>query len=474
MSKKKTLISLALIIAAIALVVFSVFFYRDFMSRSLFRRDLKRFSQESYDSVFLSMHSPSGYTPESFETYLALNTAVSSYEIQSMDELQCYLEKIFSSGNTINTVFLLLDPDMVWNSCGKDHASRDAALQNGLFSFVSAHPDTVFKILLPHPSLNYWLGVEQPALEDTLAVYSHFIEDSYEYTNTLTYYMGFEKWLLVNPDNYVSDFDVNDIIAKKIFLTCFCDGINQITPINGPVLFDMFRELITAERTAPTVYPDLSDHCFIFFGDSTMAYGEGTVTTPGYVTGLSGAATYNYAVGGASAKHFPDAMSRFLSESCVQEEDGTYRFSPEDVDISNKKLCFFLLYGTNDFFGGRAVDNPNDPYNTETYAGALRNNLKQYMPLFPDAKFIILTPYFTSYFLNGTEPQSEIGGALTDYVDAAVSVAQELGVPCMDNYHGLGINESNVDYYTADGCHPNENGRLLMAEHIISFIEKMP
>lgn len=472
-SKKKFLITVAFIIAALSLVVCSVFFYRNFMSRSSFRRDLKRFSQESYDSAFLSMHSPYGYTAENFKTYHALNTIVSSHEIQSMDELQRYLEKIFSSDNTIGTVFLLLDPDMIWDSCGNDSTLQDAALQNGLFSFVSDHPDTVFKILLPYPSLDYWLNVDQSDIEDTLTVYSRFIEDSYEYTNIITYYMGFEKWLLVNPDNYVSDFDVNDVIAKKIYLTCFCDGINQITPINGPVLFDMFRELISAERTSPTVYPDLSDYCFLLFGDSILAYGEGTVSTHGYITGLSGAAAYNYAIGGTPASDFPDAMSDFLSQNCVKQEDGTYRFSPGDADVSDKKLCFLLLYGANDYFGGWGVDNPNDPYDTTTYAGALRYNLKEYRPLFPDAEFIILTPYFISLFSNGTEYRSDIGGVFTDYIEAAVAVAEETGTPYMDNYHDLGINESTVDYYTTDGCHPSENGRLLLAEHIIDFIANL-
>lgn len=472
-SKKKKILIAALIAVALAFVALNIFFNRDFTNRISLQRDLSRFSRESYDSAFLSMHSPSGYTPEIFKEHLALNTIVSSYEIQSMDEMHRYLEKIFSSNNTIGTVFLLLDPDMIWNSCEKDGTRQATALQDGLFSFVSDHPDTVFKILLPYPSLDYWLSVDQTSIEKTLTVYQSFIEDSYNYTNILTYYMGFEKWLLVNPDNYVTDFDVNDGIAKKLFLTCFCDGVNQITPINGPALFDMFQELITAERTSPTVYPDLSDYCFCLFGDSILAYGEGTVSTPGYITGLSGALTYNYAVGGAPARAFPDALSSFLSEDCVPEGDGTYRFSPEDADISDNKLCFLLLYGANDFFAGAAVDNPEDPYDTATYAGAMRNNLKELIPLFPDAEFVVLTPYYTSYFTGGTEHMSDIGGAFTDYVDTAIAVAQEFGIPYMDNYHNLGIDESTVGYYTADGCHPNENGRLLIAEHIVNFIDEM-
>lgn len=472
-SKKKNLLFSIIGIAVILTLCGSFLYYNKFSPRAAFRKDLKKLSQESYNSVFLSMHSSAGYTKENFLTYSALDTFVSSYEIRSMEELQRYLERVFSSANEVSNAFLLLDPVMIRNSCGQNASEWDAALQNGLFVFADAHPDTYFQILLPYPSLAYWVDMEQTAVDAALTDYGKFVEDAYEYANIRTYYMGFENWLLVNPENYISDFEANDVVTKKIYLSCFCDNINQITPINGGILFDMFREQVIAERTSPAVYPDLSDRCFIFFGDSIMAAGEGTVTTPGYVAGLSHAAAYNYAVGGTTAGHFPNAMSRFLSEECVKEKDGTYRFAPEGRDLSDKKLYFFLLYGANDYFGGNAVDNPDDPYDPATYAGSLRNSLREYMPLFPDAQFIIMTPNYTNYFSNGTERMSDVGGVLTEYVEAAISVAEEFGIPAVDNYHGLGIDDSNLMHYTADGCHPNENGRVLMAKRLIAFIDDL-
>lgn len=474
--KRKKILSVVVIITL--LVLASIFFYIVYSSSS-FRSDLKRFSRESYDSALLSMHSSSGYTQENFMTYAAHNTLVSSHEIRTVDELQHYLEKIFSSGNTIDSIYLMLDPAMIWNSCGQNDTRWDAALQKGLFSFVSEHPETKFSILLPYPSLDYWLNMDQTALNEILSTYHTFIEDAYNYTNILTFYMGFENWLLVNPDNYISDFDVNDVIAKKIFLICFCDKVNQITPINDQILFDMLREQVLAERTSPTVYPNLSDCCLVFFGDSILAYGEGTVTTPGYISGLSHATTYNYAVGGTTASaispdtdDFPNLLPRFLSEQCTQE-DGIYCFSPEGGDVTGKKLYFLFNYGANDYFNGIAIENPNDPYDIATYKGSLRSCLRELTADFPDAEFILMTPGFTNYYSNGTEHNSDVGGALTDYVDAVISVADELGVHCIDNYHGLGINESNVLDYTADGCHPNEDGRILMSRKIMDYIDSL-
>lgn len=479
-AKKKSFLTVILIIAMLVLVLSGIFFYsNNYRSNALFREDLKRFSQESYDSVLLSMHSSSGYTPDIFTTYFGLNTLISTYEIHSMDELQRYLEKVFSSDNTINKVFLMLDPDMIWNSCGQNSDRWDAKLQKDFLSFVSDYPDTGFEILLPYPSLSYWLSMNQDDMDDILTVYHNFIEDACIYTNIRICYMGFENWLLINPDNYISDFDANDVITAKTFLTCFRDDQHRITPANDQLFFDILREQVTAERISPTVYPDLSDCCLIFFGDSLMAYGEGTVTTSGYVTGLSHAATYNYAISGTAAStassdtdDFPNFLPRFLSKYCT-EENGAYRFSPEGADVSDKKLYFFLKYGTNDYFNGAAVENPEDPYDITTYTGGLRSGLKECMALFPDAEFILMTPNFTISHSNGNERNSDVGGVLTDYVNAAISVAEELDIYYMDHYHDLGINESNIWDYTADGCHPNEDGRVLMAKHIIDFIDSL-
>lgn len=471
-AKKKTILT----VMAIVLILSGIFFcYRRFADSAPLQKDLERFSQESYDSVFLSMHFSAAYTPEIFSTYFALETLVSSYEIQTPDELRQYFDKTFSPDNTVSHVFLVLDPDILWKACRQNENRWDKALQHSFFDFVSAHPDTQFEVSLPYPSLAHWVNTEQSDMEETLSVYHDFIAAACNYANIRVCYMGFEQWLISNPDNYISDFTANEEIARFAYLTCFYDDMHRITSANDQAFFDILREQVIAERTSPTIYPDLSDCCFVFFGDSIMAYGDAkTITTPGYIAGFSDASTYNYAVGGTAAGEFSDAFSGFLSADCTKEEDGTYCFTPENEDISKKKLYFFLLYGTNDYFSGNAVDNPENPYDVSTYAGVMRDNLKRYMPLFPDAQFILITPGYTSYFSNGTERKSDVGGILTDYVDAAVAVADEFGLPSIDNYHDLGIDASNIADYSSDGCHPNEDGRLLMAKHIIDFVDNLP
>ncbi|MCM1541498.1 MAG: SGNH/GDSL hydrolase family protein [Blautia sp.] len=471
--KKKILLSVILVLAA---AVGCFFCYYRMRNGSIPLSDLRHFSRDSYDSVFLSMHSPAGYSPEEFSTYHGLNTLAASHEVRNMDELERYLDIAFSTDNLVNYVFLLLDPEIVWNSCGQDDSRWDAELQQGLFSFVSAHPGTIFEILLPYPSLAYWMDREPADLENTLAVYGSFVEDAYEYTNVLTSFAGFEDWLLSNPANYVSDFDVNEEITHYILRSCFCDNAYQVTPINGPILFGWLRELADRERTFPSVYPDLSDRCLVFFGDSVIANCEGSYSIPGCIAGLSGATAYNCAIGGSAASasspdsnDFPNILDDFLADYCV-EENGVYRFAPEGNDMSDKRLCFLLNFGLNDYFGGSPVKNPDDPYDITTYTGSLRSCLNEYMTLFPDADFIIMTPTYTNYFLSGTQRNSDVGGILTDYVIAARSLADELGIYCIDNYNDLGIDDSNLLDYSSDGCHPNGKGRILIARHIISFL----
>ena len=54
-------------------------------------------------------------------------------------------------------------------------------------------------------------------------------------------------------------------------------------------------------RTPFNVYPDLSDHCLVFFGDSVIGNYTDSASIPGVVAGLTGAAVYNCGYGGNSA-----------------------------------------------------------------------------------------------------------------------------------------------------------------------------
>ena len=107
------------------------------------------------------------------------------------------------------------------------------------------------------------------------------------------------------------------------------------------------------------------------------------------------------------------------------------------------RLCFAVNFGLNDYFIGLPADDDAYPYNSKSYAGALRLGVKLLKEAFPDADIFIMSPNFTSYYGYGSIPQSENGGTLRDYVAAAKEAAADMNVHFLDNYTELGINRTN-------------------------------
>lgn len=119
------------------------------------------------------------------------------------------------------------------------------------------------------------------------------------------------------------------------------------------------------------------------------------------------------------------------------------------------------------------MENPEDSYDIGSYAGALRTGISTLKEAYPDAEILVLAPTYTAGFSGGTERNSEVGGILTDYVDATVRVAEVMGVHCINNYADSGINPDNQAQYLADGCHPNETGAFLLGNRIIEYMGRV-
>ena len=466
--------SIALILLIAVILLIHKLFFSNSADDRFMKADLNRLSSEQYDSVFLSMHSIQNYKVQDFLHIRGTQTVIGAHKILSMKELAEYLKCVFASDNTVTNIFLSLDPYLI-----KDIQKENSeSLYQGLYSYMEAYPDVSFEIILPYPSLDYWLNREDSEISAILASYLAFVEKTAPYENALTYFFGHEYWLIGNPANYGDDpFTVNPVISQKIIMYSFCDHKYQIDTDNAASLIDSLSELITREKTDPTYYPDLSGTTLIFFGDSVIDYVSGSYSIPGYISGLSGATAYNYAHSGTRAStqdayslDFPNILDDFFNEYCTLE-NGRYLFGPEGTPVPEESLYFITNYGLNDYFQGAAPDNSSDPYDIRTYGGGLRNSISILQEAFPSANFVILTPNFTSYYSNGTDRNSEDGGQLTDYVEKALQVARDLDVYGFDCYNGYGIDETNWTLYLADGCHPNESGRLTIATYLMYRLE---
>lgn len=472
------LFSFILVLILIAVMVFTLL-SGDYRKQK--KTDLERLSTAEYNSIFCSLYSIENFNEEDFLTYRGFHTLQLENILRDTADISEYLETAFASGNTIENIYLGLDPVQMWSSSRKNTDKWNTSISEDILSYASAHPEVTFEVLLPAPSLEYWTEMDAKELEETLTIYHSLICTLSPYSNIMTYFMGGEHWLIANPANYTDMRTTNEIISRKLMLFTFCDHEFQVNADNASTALDALRELVVTEQTSPTEYPDLSSWDVVFFGDSIIGNYEGSFSVPGVTAGLSNAKTYNCAQGGTPACVDPDCVLSFPSsvdyfmaqDASTIPGDGPFRASMEEYlqeDHSGRKLCFVLNFGLNDYFGGHPVDNGQNPYDTATYAGALREGISKLQSAYPDALILLMTPTFTVYFNNGTEPMSEKGGILTEYVDAALQVAKETNVLCLNNYTDLGINESTADTYLADGCHLNETGRFLLAERIIAEI----
>lgn len=466
------------------LILFTVMVFA-FLSNDYRRQkktDLERLSSAEYNSIFCSLYSIENFDEEDFLTYRGFRTLKLDNTLRDTADINEYLKTAFASGNTIENIYLGLDPVQMWSASRKDTDKWSASISKDILSYASAHPEVTFEVLLPAPSLEYWTEMDTKELEETLTLYHSLISTLSPYSNIMTYFMGGERWLIANPANYTSlQQTTNEIISRKLMLFTFCDHEFQVNAENASAALEALRELVVTEQTSPTEYPDLSSWDVVFFGDSIIGNYVGSYSVPGVTAGLSNAKTYNCAQGGTPAcvdpdcvLSFPSSVDYFASQDAdAIPGDGPFRASMEEYlneNHSGRRLCFVLNFGLNDYFGGHPVDNAQNPYDTATYAGALREGISKLQSAYPDALILLMTPTFTVYFNNGTEPMSEKGGILTEYVEAALQVAGETNVICLNNYADLGINESTADTYLADGCHLNETGRFLLAERVIAEI----
>lgn len=146
-----------------------------------------------------------------------------------------------------------------------------------------------------------------------------------------------------------------------------------------------------------------------------------------------------------------------------------------EVDFDEVEIVF-IEHGINDFSAGRPIDNPENPLDVYTYAGALRYSIEKLRGAYPDLKIVLVTPLFCYFRVNGERVSdsetSDFGyGPLVNYVEAELRVAEEYGLDCIDNFHNLGINSENIDEYAEDGIHLNEKGRELLANALADYVK---
>lgn len=447
------------------------------------KEDYRRLQEESYNGIFAANYPITYFDEEVFEVYRGLLVVKAGQTMEKSKDFAHFFNEAWESPNVITNVYLGIDPYELWKEAGKDPDKWHRLVEERFTRYVQAHPDVIFEILLPVYSLESWLAQEEAYLTECMAAYRRWLDALGGYENVIQYFVGGREWMIANPANF-TERQVNKDIAKKLVLLCFCDREYVITPVNADVLLGELEGIAAAEKAHPTQYADLSEYEVVFFGDSILANGEGSHSIPGIFGGLTDAAWYNLAVGGIPATVDPNAAFSFPSmadafirqdvEGLAQDSSYTQGLAAYLAEPRREKLVFVLNFGLNDYFGGHPVDR-EDPMDENTYAGALRTGIKMLQEAYPEAKIIVQTPTYTVLFGEGTEVRCGDGTdrVLQDYVDAAILIAEEMGVECLDNYYDFEMNGNNYEIYLADGCHPNDLGRLVFGQRLIRFMEAM-
>lgn len=240
----------------------------------------------------------------------------------------------------------------------------------------------------------------------------------------------------------------------------------------------------------------------VTFGDSVWGEVRDETAVPALLQELSGRTVFNAALSGTCAARLEDTDRRMdyakgslslvgltravwaddfgVQQALRVRESNTEYFEEvvdalEEVDFTEVEVVL-IQHGINDYHAGTPIENPADPYDEYTYLGALRSAVKALWRANPELRIVLVTPTYTWYTATGLtcEEADQGGGILEDYVEAELRLAGELGIEAIDVYHDFFPHErwEDKDLYSRDGLHPNEAGRVKLAEKIAEELGK--
>lgn len=481
MKKKIWLISIICILLCLGVGVVGYFY----INRSgITKEDKERLETEEYQAVFASMYDISSFAEADFETYRGLRTVCLQGRLRGFADFTRLKELVFTETKTPQVVYLGIDPVMLWKKAGYQEEKWLAALQESIGTMITENNGIPFEITLPFPKQDYWLELSEAELTESLIVYQKTVDYLSTFDNVVLFFFGAQDWLICNPENYRNEFCLNEKLAHFFLLSTVCDKKFVVNSESMQGELSILANYVLEEQATPTIYPDLSDWEMVFFGDSIIALEDSSSAVPEVLAGFSKATVYDCAKGGISASYtgkdeyyFPAITEAFLTGQTTNYEAeenmvrGIKNF--HESASADKRLCFVINFGLNDYFSGYAPDSQENLWDISTYGGALRTGIQNLKDVYPDALIIVATPNPISFYNYGMLPVGDAGYVLNDYIVVARQVAEDMEVICLDNYVRLGITQENCsEYLLQDGVHLNGRGRLCYAKALIELIEE--
>jgi lysophospholipase L1-like esterase len=131
-----------------------------------------------------------------------------------------------------------------------------------------------------------------------------------------------------------------------------------------------------------------------------------------------------------------------------------------------------IAHGINDLAAGQRADDPEDPYNVDTLAGALRCSIERLLTAYPHLQIYPCSMMWYTWTHDGSQADGDTkqfsGVSMKDYVEAVRRVAREYHLPFINLYDELGLNRLNrpVYFQEGEGIHHNAKGAELIARKI--------
>lgn len=145
----------------------------------------------------------------------------------------------------------------------------------------------------------------------------------------------------------------------------------------------------------------------------------------------------------------------------------------ESLDMNSVDLIC-IMYDASDYINMRPCDDPNAPYSTITYTGALRAGVKAIQEAYPHIRIVVMSHTFChaineeGNFVNGD--RTDLGhGTLSHYLQKELDASNDCGISLIDNFYGS-VNEDNYLDYMTDYIHLNDAGRELLARRFVECI----
>lgn len=108
--------------------------------------------------------------------------------------------------------------------------------------------------------------------------------------------------------------------------------------------------------------------------------------------------------------------------------------------------------------------------NVDTFSGALKDAIKYIFTYYPNKQVIIIADPQRDNAGYDIDYINAAGCRLIDYIDMAILIGNEYGIPVCDLYRNGGINIVNIDTFTVDGLHPNSIGYELIGKCVSGII----